>query len=65
MAALCRPTGDAYLDVSDALLLWTPKEYERREPEPKDSAVSVLTPEPMVACMRSGCRLEIHPSGVR
>ncbi len=52
--------GSAYLVVGDALLLWTPEGYTRRDARPKDSIVTVLTPEPIVDCFRHGYRPEIH-----
>ena len=52
--------GSAYLVLGDALLLWTPEGYERRDTRPKDSIVTVLTPEPIVGCFRHGYRPEMH-----
>jgi hypothetical protein len=52
--------GSAYLVLGDALLLWTPEGYERRDARPKDSIVTVLTPEPIVGCFRHGYRPEMH-----
>ena len=40
-----------YLVWGDALLLWTPEGYERPEIKPREATVTVLTPEPLVACM--------------
>lgn len=53
--------GQPYLVWGDALLLWTPEGYTRRDAR-LDSMVMVLTPEPMVACMRHGYRTLIHES---
>jgi hypothetical protein len=50
----------AYLVLGDALLLWTPEGYARRDARPKDSIVTVLTPEPIVGCFRHGYVPEIH-----
>jgi hypothetical protein len=47
----------------DALPLWTPEEYERPEIKPRAATVTILTPEPIVACMRHGYRPEVHGSG--
>jgi hypothetical protein len=55
--------GCAWLIRGDALLLWTPDGYGKRETRPKGSIVTVLTPEPVVACMRDEYRPEIHYSG--
>ena len=55
--------GDAYLMLGDAMLLWTPEGYARREARPADSIATVLTPKPIVECFRQGYRAEIHESG--
>jgi hypothetical protein len=52
--------GGAYLVWRDALLLWTPEGYARRDARPKDSIVTVLTPAPIVECFQQGYRPEIH-----
>jgi hypothetical protein len=52
----------AYLVWNDALLLWTPEGYTKRLARPADSIVTVLTPEPIVACMRQGYKPRIHES---
>jgi hypothetical protein len=57
--------GRAYLVWGDALLLWTPEGYARREERPWDTVVTVLTPEPIVGCFRQGYKPEIHESGER
>jgi hypothetical protein len=53
--------GRSYLVWGDALLLWTAEGYARRDAR-FDSTVTVLTPEPMVACMRHGYRTQVHES---
>ena len=53
----------AYLVAGDALLLWKPEGYARRVERPKDSTVTVLTPESIVRCFRQGYIPEIHESG--
>jgi hypothetical protein len=55
--------GRPYLVANDALLLWTPESYGRRDKRPKDSIMTVLTPESIVGCFRQGYRPEIHESG--
>jgi hypothetical protein len=50
----------AYLVLGDALLLWTPEGYARRDARRKDSIVTVLTPKPIVGCFRHGYRPQIH-----
>jgi hypothetical protein len=52
-----------YLIWEDALLLWTPEGYSRRETRPRDLNVDVLTPEPFVECFRQGYKPQIHGSG--
>jgi hypothetical protein len=52
--------ANAYLALGDGLLLWTPGGYARRAPRPRDSIVTVLTPEPIVGCFLHGYRPEIH-----
>jgi hypothetical protein len=54
--------GLAYLVWSDALLLWTPEGYTRHYARPADSIATVLTPKPIVECMRQGYKPEIHAS---
>lgn len=56
--------GRAYLVAGDALLLWSPEGYTRRDEMPKESIVTVLTPEPIVGCLRQGYVPEIHRSGL-
>ncbi len=54
--------GNAYLLWDGALMLWTPEGYARRIAKPKGSAVTVLTPHPIVECFRAGYVPEIHNS---
>jgi hypothetical protein len=54
--------GRACLVWGEALLIWSPEGYTMRYTRPKDSTVIVLTPEPVVACMRHGYKPEIHDS---
>ena len=55
--------GDAYLVANDALLLWTPDKYATPKQKPRDSTVTVLTPQAIVECFRQGYIPEIHASG--
>jgi hypothetical protein len=55
--------GRPYLVWRDALLVWSPEGYERRDERPKNSILTVLTPEPIVGCFRQGYMPEIHESG--
>jgi len=52
-----------YLVWGGALLFWTPEGYGKREARRKNSTVTVLTPEPIVACIRQGYMPGIHESG--
>lgn len=54
--------GCAYLLWDNALLLWTPQGYARRESRPDDLVVMVLTPQPIVECFRNGYKPEVHQS---
>ena len=54
--------GQPWLVWREALLLWTPEGYARREFRPADLKVSVLTPQPIVECFREGYKPEIHNS---
>jgi hypothetical protein len=55
--------GAMYLVWEHALFRWTPDRYaERREMD--DKIVTVLTPEPIVRCLRNGYRPEVHHSVV-
>ena len=53
--------GRPYFVWGDAMLLWAPEGYARRDAR-FDSTVTVLTPEPMVACMRHGYRAQVQES---
>jgi hypothetical protein len=50
-----------YLVWGGTALLWTPEGYAKPNAKP-DLIATVLTPEPIVACMRNGYRPEIHES---
>jgi hypothetical protein len=51
--------GRACLIWGDALWLWTPEGYSRRDAGPSDSIAMVLTPEPIVRCIRNGYKPEV------
>jgi hypothetical protein len=57
-----RLDGGSYLVWGDALLLWSPEGYSGRRECAPDCEVAVLTPEPIVRCLRNGYRPEIHDS---
>jgi len=44
------------------LRLWTPEGYARRQLRPASGSVAVLTPEPIVECLRRGYEPAIHSS---
>jgi hypothetical protein len=54
--------GSPYLVWGDALLLWTPERYAKRDRRPNGLTVTVLTPRPIVLCFRRGYEPEIHAS---
>ena len=56
--------GSSYLVYDDALLLWTPAGYVEKRHRPDDLNVQVLTPEPIVRCIRRGYKPEIHKSSL-
>jgi len=51
-----------WLVLDDSLLLWTPVSYTRRLSRPPRVTVTVLTPAPIVACLRSGYIPATHES---
>lgn len=55
--------GAAWLVWNDALLLWTPEGYARKQRRPAGTEVTVLTPQPIVECFRAGYEPETHRSG--
>jgi hypothetical protein len=54
--------GASYMVWDDALFLWTPEGYRRKEPRPNSQTVTVLTPRPTVECFRRGYRPQTHAS---
>src|SRR5579862_3255218 len=54
----------SHLLWGDTLLLWSPDGYVERRRRPRSRQVTVLTPEPIVRCLRDGYRPEIHKSGL-
>jgi hypothetical protein len=56
--------GSSYLVWDEALLLWSPQGYLKKDHQPKRLTVTVLTPEPAVQCIRQGYRPEIHQSSL-
>lgn len=56
--------GSSYLVWGDTLLLWSPGGYLEKRQRPNDLTVTILTPEPLVRCIRQGYRPEIHQSSL-
>lgn len=54
----------SYLVWGDTLLLWSPEGYLKKASRPRDQTVTILTPEPIVRCLRQGYRPEIHKSSL-
>jgi len=54
--------GEAWLVRGEMLRLWTPEGYARRQLRPASGSVAVLTPEPIVECLRRGYEPAIHSS---
>ena len=54
----------SYLAWGDRLLLWSPEGYLEKRHRPSGLTVTVLTPEPVVQCIRQGYRPEIHKSSL-
>src|ERR1035441_9573800 len=54
--------GCSYLLLGGALVLWSPAGYVEKRHRPTGLVVAVLTPEPIVRCIREGYRPEIHGS---
>jgi hypothetical protein len=54
--------GSSYLVWGDALYMWSPEGYMKKQHRPNDLTVTILTPEPLVRCIRQGYRPEIHKS---
>ena len=56
--------GSSYLVYGDALLLWSPAGYVEKRNRPNDLIAQLLTPEPVVRCIRRGYKPEIHKSSL-
>ena len=56
--------GSCYLLWDEALLLWSPEGYAKKDRRPNSLTVTVLTPEPVVQCICRGYRPEIHKSSL-
>jgi len=55
--------GSSYLVWGDTLLLWSPEGYLERHHRSNET-VTILTPEPVVRCLRHGYRPAIHQSAL-
>lgn len=56
--------GSRYLVWSDTLLLWSPAGYLKKRHRSTELIVTILTPEPIVRCIRHGYKPEIHVSSL-
>ena len=54
--------GAPYLVWDDALLLWSPEGYTRKDRRPDRLTVTVLTPQPIVECFGQGYQPDTHTS---
>jgi hypothetical protein len=54
----------SYLVWREGLLRWSPEAYVEKHSRSGRGDVTVLTPEPIVRCLRHGYRPEIHPSAL-
>jgi hypothetical protein len=54
----------SYLVWRERLLRWSPEGYVEKQSCPDEGNVTVLTPEPIVRCLRRGYRPEIHKSAL-
>jgi hypothetical protein len=59
-----RIEDSSYLIWGDALLLWSPEGYVKKQHRPREGTVRVMTPEPVVRCLRQGYRPEVHKSAL-
>jgi hypothetical protein len=59
-----RINGSSYLLWKDALLLWSPEGYVKKRHRAGGSKVTVLTPEPLVQCIREGYVPKVHESSL-
>jgi len=62
--SLVQMDGFSYLVCGDALFLWSAAGYVEKRQRPKNLTVEVLTPEPIVRCLRRAYRPEIHQSSL-
>jgi hypothetical protein len=56
--------GNSYLVWEDALLLWSAAGYLKKDRRSNGLTVTVLTPEPIVQCIRRGYTPAIHESSL-
>jgi hypothetical protein len=56
--------GEIYLVSGDSIYLWSPEGYRDRIRRSNASTVEVLTPEPIVRCLRHGYEPKIHESAL-
>jgi hypothetical protein len=51
-----------HLVWDDAIYLWTPERYARKDRRPGGLTVTVLTPRPIIECFRLGYETAVHAS---
>jgi hypothetical protein len=56
--------GSSYLLWKGALLVWSPEGYTKKLHRAGAAKVTVLTPEPIVQCIRHGYTPEVHDSSL-
>ena len=61
---LIRLDGSGYLVLGQSLLLWSPEGYVKRIERHRDGVVPVLTPPPIVECLRQGYVPGVHESSL-
>lgn len=54
--------GQACLMWADRLLAWSAEGYRSRRPTPISGELAVLTPPSLVAVLRAGYRVDVHPT---
>lgn len=56
--------GSSYLVYGESLLEWSPAGYVTKRNRPADLNITVLTPQPIVECIRRGYKPAIHSSAL-
>ena len=56
--------GSSCLVQEQSLLLWSPEGYKEKIDRPRDATVTVVTPQPIVQCLRHGYTSGVHESSL-